>query len=249
MIATRDGHEQDVLQSLAMISFSIGLKNGYTEQAFEIIADETRDQIRLLTNNPETYGQLLRLSSTVRSTRSTTWRRRVNRNYAVIVRTSSCGGSESPVSRFVCGGCEAPGTAATGVYLKNHWKDLVSSLTDELCGKDLNKHSLAVLLRFWGNKVESAKIRAETLCFFNRTRVRVLQVPGSGTPKKKLPERPSPSGRPPVPNPVPAVNVGNPETTERPRPGRTRRVRPQGLPAAAMPPKGRREASTGLEHE
>jgi len=196
VVATTDGLEQAEIQSLDTISFSIGLLNGLTSQAFEIIARDTEGRIGLIYSyNPPAYeppegdeerelttsvivfnGQCYpkgsgesrqsnppgeeRTSSAPTAADTET----PNPNFAIVVRTFLRGGGRQSTPRFVCGGIEAPGTAAAGVYLKNHWKELLKYY--EEFGKDLEQDSLAVILQFWGRKAESARPEVIRLSFF-----------------------------------------------------------------------------------
>ena len=201
VIATMDGMEQPEIQSLNRMSFSIGLLNGFTIQAFEIIACDSENRIRLRheeaitqegahgvattrTNslidfNGQTYplGTPHGLSTAGRaacpdgasdtpasaSPAMSTGGEEYNANYAIIARMFLRRGGE-PTLRFVCGGCQAPGTAVAGVYLKNHWRELLNYY--EHFGKDLEEDNLAVLLQFWGRKAESARPEVIRLAFF-----------------------------------------------------------------------------------
>ena len=162
VVATTDGSEQAEIQSLDTISFSIGLLNGLTSQAFEIIARDTKGGIEIRNtmsgdkNRPETSSAIV--------FNDYSYPERGDLNNAILVRTFLRGGGGQPIPRFVCGGIEAAGTAAAGVYLKNHWRDLLKYY--EEFGKDLEQDSLAVILQFWGRKAESARPEAIRLSFF-----------------------------------------------------------------------------------
>lgn len=193
-----DGMEQPQIQSLDSMSFSIGLLNGFTIQAIDIIAADSGGLIRLEhTNyevkpepgsmihfNGETYPHPLepdgsaaqrsqegQASSGSQSSRSspaagpaTQDPAAYNADFAIVVRMFLRSG-ENPIPRFVCGGCQAPGTAVAGVYLKNHWRDLLNYY--EFFAKDLEQDNLAVLLQFWGRKPESARPEVIRLAFFS----------------------------------------------------------------------------------
>jgi hypothetical protein len=124
-------------------------------------------------------------------------------NFAILVRTFLRGGGGQPILRFVCGGVEAAGTAAAGVYLKNHWKALLEYY--EEFGKDLERDSLAVILQFWGRKAESARPEAIRLGFFRPGRCEFHaydpEIKGwkPEEPKAETGDRPGPS--PPPSNP------------------------------------------------
>jgi hypothetical protein len=154
--------EQAEIQSLDTISFSIGLLNGLTSQAFEIIKSDTEKGIEICNtpsgdeNRPETSSLIM--------FNGYSYHERADLNYAILVRTFLRGGGSQPIPRFVCAGIEAAGTAAAGVYLKNHWRDLLKYY--EEFGKDLEQDSLAVILQFWGQKAESARPEAIRLSFF-----------------------------------------------------------------------------------
>jgi predicted nucleotide-binding protein len=181
VIATRDDQEQAEVQSPETTSFSIGLQNGFTKQAMEIISHDTEGRIGLefqppkktpqepkpgepvfrisvITFNGRTYPS--GLTGDDRAAETT----REDPNYAILVRTF-LRSSGPAVLRFVCGGIEGPGTAVAGVYLKNHWRELLSYYLN--FSKDLEQDSLAVLLRFWGQKAESARPEVVGLSFFN----------------------------------------------------------------------------------
>ncbi|MFI5387490.1 MAG: TIR domain-containing protein [Fimbriimonadales bacterium] len=188
VVATTDGSEQAEIQSLDTISFSIGLLNGLTSQAFEFIARDSENGIAI--RHPRSGDEKRKQTSSVvvfngysyparadesrqlvpppdeeRSTASThAVEERSHPNFAILVRTFLRGGGGQPIPRFVCGGIEAAGTAAAGVYLKNHWKELLKYY--EEFGKDLEQDSLAVILQFWGRKAESARPEVIRLSFF-----------------------------------------------------------------------------------
>jgi len=188
VVATTDGSEQAEIQSLDTISFSIGLINGLTSQAFEFIARDSENGIAIrhtrfgdvkrkqtssvIVFNGYRYPeradesrQLIPRPDEERFTASThAVEERSHPNFAIVVRTFLRGGGGQPIPRFVCGGIEAAGTAAAGVYLKNHWKELLTYY--EEFGKDLEGDSLAVILQFWGRKAESARPEVIRLSFF-----------------------------------------------------------------------------------
>ena len=132
VIATTDGLEQAEIQSLDTISFSIGLLNGYTRQAFAIIARDTDYLVTLdyvksagggttsqITFNGETYPRGPDAPASESETGAAA------PNYGILVRTFLRSGGGSPIPRFVCGGIDAAGTAVAGVYLKYHWRELL----------------------------------------------------------------------------------------------------------------------------
>jgi len=182
VIATTDGQEQAEVQSPDTISFSIGLLNGLTLQAFEIIARDTEKLIRIdrLRNgdkpgsDSEIVFNLDRYPKVSRDSRHPTLppdkgqtdadKKETNRDFAIIVRTFLRGGGTNPILRYVCSGIEGPGTAVAGVYLKNHWKEILKYY--EEFGKDLEQDSLALMVEFWGRKAESARPEVIRLCFF-----------------------------------------------------------------------------------
>jgi hypothetical protein len=83
--------------------------------------------------------------------------------YAVIVRCFLREGSDVP-PHFICGGCNASGTAAAGVYLRNHWQEILGLY--EKYGEYLNTQSLAIVLQYSGGKYETSKPFIRQLCFF-----------------------------------------------------------------------------------
>jgi Predicted nucleotide-binding protein containing TIR-like domain len=181
VVATTDGLEQAQIHSLETISFSIGLLNGLTHQAFQIIARDTGDRINIRRDqsgpkkrkvtssvilfNGESYPR--EAAVTQESTRAAARRAELTDeqvSFAIVVRTFLHRGGPKPMPRIVCGGIVASGTAAAGVYLNNNWRQLLLYYED--FGKDLQQDSLAVLLKFWGGKPESARPEAIRLCFF-----------------------------------------------------------------------------------
>lgn len=168
VLTTRDAHEQDTQQVLNTISFSIGLTNGFTRQAFDIIARETSKRVELINTG---YGPP---HSTVKGGtpfkfNETTYADKIEGHmlsrHAIVVRTFLREGDQANVPRFVCGGCTAAGTAATGVFLKYQWRSLLKLYEDK--SKLLDQDSLAIVLEFTGAKVESAKPKIVRACFFN----------------------------------------------------------------------------------
>jgi len=164
VVATTDGQEQAEIQSLDTISFSIGLLNGLTTQAFEIIARDTDKGIQVINTNTPIEGKERPETSSVIMFNVNSYPERADLNYAILVRTFLRRGGGQPIPRFVCAGIEAAGTAAAGVYLKNHWEDLLKYY--EEFGKDLEQDSLAVILQFWGQKAQSARPEVIRLSFF-----------------------------------------------------------------------------------
>lgn len=185
VIATTDGLEQPDIHSANTISFSIGLLNGLTRQAFEIIAEDTRGGIKICRNSRqlgehsegaekrEATDSMIEFNG--RHYRGDLYPResssapdaddeKCNPNFAILVRTFLRGGGGQPIPRFVCAGIEAPGTAAAGVYLENQWDELLKYYED--FGMDLEQDSLAVILQFWGGKAESSRPKVIRLSFF-----------------------------------------------------------------------------------
>jgi hypothetical protein len=171
VIATTDGFEQAEIQSLDTISFSIGLLNGFTRQAFAIVARDTDYLLMLnyinradtrttaeISFNGKTYPRTLDADAPEED------RKPDDPNHAILVRTFLRSGGGPPILRFVCGGIDAAGTAVAGVYLKYHWRELLKYY--EHFGKDLEQDSLGVLLQFWGRKAESARPVVAGISFF-----------------------------------------------------------------------------------
>jgi Predicted nucleotide-binding protein containing TIR-like domain len=224
VVATTDGSEQAEIQSLDTISFSIGLLNGLTSQAFKIIASDTGRGIEIVNTRsgdvkrPETNSVIV-FNGYKYPERA--------ENYAILVRTFLRLGGMQPIPRWICGGIEASGTAAAGVYLKNNWKDILKYY--EEFGKDLEKDSLAIILQFWGRKAESARPEAIRLSFFQPGYVKFYSydlVTKGWIPEKKKPETGDPPGAlSPPPNP-PSQTAGLNRAAK--RRANSRRPKPAG---------------------
>ena len=165
VIATRDGMEQDVLQKNETISFSIGMINGYTYQALQVIKSETKGKIRIELSKPSAKKIVIYFDGKSYETPPdpNISQNSNEKNYAILVRTF-LGKGKQAVPRFICAGLDSFGTFAAGKYLKDRWEVLLKYYED--CHKDLNEYSLAILLSFLGQKIDSADLWVENLCFF-----------------------------------------------------------------------------------
>jgi hypothetical protein len=105
------------------------------------------------------------------------------KNYAILVRTF-LGKGKQAVPRFICAGLDSFGTFAAGKYLKDRWEVLLKYYED--CHKDLNEYSLAILLSFLGQKIDSADLWVENLCFFcKKNDCTFYFLDSNGNPKER----------------------------------------------------------------